>query len=298
VNLKHLETFHHFGKFLSVSQTAEHLHISQPAVSQQLRAFEAECGVKLFYRANGAYKFTELGQTMFLLSKRVFSRVDQLEEMLDKARKSTSEHLRIGTTKAYACTLMPDLLAQFREKFPRVRLRLSEGNTSELISRLKQRKEDLVLVARTAHDASIKAIPFARAKFVLVARPDHALALNTPVAIESLHGEPLIIREHGSGSREAILKKLSQYGVTPSVVMESDSLSFILACIHRKVGLSFVLSHEIENELAAGTLSRIELAEGDITFQADILTLRNELLSVPMRYFLKIAKQRRDSSQP
>ena len=294
MNLKHLETFHFFCRFASMTKAAECLNISQPAVSQQLRNFEAECGVKLFYREANQYKLTEVGEALFLLTKRIFCRVDQIDGLLQKARKTNAQRLRVGSTKGYARTLMPDLMAQFQKKFPQILVRLSEGNSAELITRLRNRREDLVVVARTGYDSSLRAIPFAKAEFLLVARPDHPLATGGPVSMTSLTDESLIIREEGSGSRDAILKKLGQYGVKPSVVVESESLSFILAYIERRMGISFILSHEIEQEVSSGILKPIALAEGNITFHADIVTLRDEPLSTHMRYFLKIARKARD----
>lgn len=293
MNLRHLETFHYFCQFKSVTRAATHLHISQPAVSQQLRCFEEECGVKLFYREANQYTLTATGDALFLLSKRIFSRVDQIDDLLDKARKTSQERLWIGTTKSYARTVMPDLISQFQKHFPRVQVRLSEGNSAELMQRLRSRKEDLVVVARTDYDSALRAIPFARAEFVLVARPDHELAQVPQTTMKALDGESLIIREHGSGSREAILKTLHWYGVKPSVVIESGSLSFILAYIRRRMGISFVLSHEIERELADGVVKRINLIEGDICFDADMVIRRGEPLSVPTRYFIKTARKRR-----
>lgn len=292
MNLKHLETFHYFCEFMSMTKAAAHLHISQPAVSQQLRSFEEECGVKLYYRETNRYNLTDTGEAIFLVSKRIFRRVEQIDTLLCTARKASSDRLWIGTTKGYARTIMPDLISRFQRQFPGVQVRLSEGNSSELLNRLRYRKEDVVIVARTEYDSSQRAIPFARAEFVLVARPDHALAQPLPVTIGSLDGEPLIIRERGSGSRDAILKKLRHHGVTPSVVIESESLSFILAYIERRMGISFILSHEIEDELAQGTVRKIKLVEGDIFFESDIVTRRGEPMSMPMRSFLKIIKQK------
>ncbi len=294
MNLKHLETFHFFCRFASMTKAAESLNISQPAVSQQLRSFEEECGVKLYYREANQYKLTDVGEELFLLTKRIFCRVDQIDGVLEKARKTSAQRLRVGSTKGYARTLMPDLMAQFQHKFPRIHVRLSEGNSAELITRLRNRREDLVVVARTGYDSSLRAVPFSKAEFLLVARPDHPLALGGPISMKALTGESLIIREEGSGSRDAILKKLGQNGVTPSVVVESESLSFILAYIERRMGISFILSHEIEKELSSGILRSIALAEGNITFHADIVTLRDEPLSAAMRYFMKIARKSRE----
>ncbi len=293
MNLKQLEAFHHFCRFKNVSRTAEYLHVTQPAVSQQLSAFEAEAGVKLFCRERNEYHLTETGEELFLLSKRIFLRLEQMDDILEKARKVAAERLRIGTTKSWARTVMPDLIAKFQEKYPYVQVHLSEGNSSDLLNRLCNRKEDLVVVARTKYNSGLKAIPFATADFTLVARPDHHLALESPVSIRSLSGESMIIRERGSGSRRAILEKLRQFGVRPSMLVESESLSFILAYVERKKGLSFILTHEVEKELAAGVLKEIILTEGHVGFESDIVIRRDEPSSAPMKQFLKIAAQAR-----
>lgn len=292
MNLRHLETFHTFCQCMSMTRAAILLNVSQPAVSQQLRSFEEECGVKLFYREDNRYNLTETGEALFLVSKRIFARVSQLDTLLDQARKASRQRLWIGTTKAYARTVMPDLIARFQKQFPRIQVRLSEGNSKELMARLRSRREDVVIVARTDYDSCFRAIPFATAKFVLVARPDHELARRGTASIKALDGEPLIIREEGSGSRRAIMSRLSQNGVKPSVVIESESLSFILAYIQRRMGISFVLSHEIEEQLAKGVVKQINLEEGEISFDADIVARRDEPLSVPTRYFIKIARKK------
>ena len=103
----------------------------------------------------------------------------------------------------------------------------------------------------------------------------------------------MVIREQGSGSRKAILEKLHQFGVKPSMLVESESLSFILAYVERNKGLSFILTHEIEKELAAGALKEIILTEGHIGLESDIVIRRGEPASLPMKQFLKIAVQAR-----
>jgi DNA-binding transcriptional LysR family regulator len=298
MNLKHLETFYYFCKFMSMSRAAECLNVTQPAVSQQIRGFQSECGVQLFYRQAHEYKLTETGEALFLLSKSILSRVEQAEELLEKARKATSDVLQIGITKAYASIVMPDLIARFQEKYPRIHVHLSEGNSADLINRVRTRKEDLVVVARSEYGSDLKAIPFARAEFVLVARPDHPLVSTRPVSIKSLDGEAMILREQGSGTRNAILQLLRRFEVTPSLLVESESLSFILAYIERKMGVSFILSHEIVDELSRGVLKPIHLLEGNIGFHADIVIRRNEPLSVAMGYFLEILKKYAERTLP
>lgn len=296
MNLKHLETFYHFCRCHSMTLAAQRLNVTQPAISQQLYAFEQECGVRLFYREANLYKLTDVGESIFLLSKFIFSRVEQIETLLLSSRKPTLERLRIGATKDYASTLMPELVARFQNQCPNVQVQISEGNSSDLMARLKDRKEDLVVVARNKYDSCFKSFRFAVVELVLVARPDHPLSGKSRVSIKDLCRELLIIREQGSGSREAILKKLGKYGIKPSAIVESGSLSFILAYIERRMGVSFVMVNEVSGELSKGTLKKIDLIEGNIRFPADIVVLREECVADPIRQFLKIAMAKRDKN--
>ena len=134
---------------------------------------------------------------------------------------------------------MPDLIARFKKNTLEFMFISVREIPRDLINRVRTRKEDLVVMARSEYGSELKAIPFARAEFVLVARPDHPLVSTRPVSIKSLDGEAMILREQGSGSRNAILQLLRRFEVTPSLLVESESLSFILAYIERKMGVSF-----------------------------------------------------------
>lgn len=291
MNLKHLETFHHFCRFMTVSRTADHLNVTQPAVSQQLRNFESECGVKLFYRDHEGYHLTPTGEAIFLVTKRIFSRVSQIEQLLAEAAEVASERLRIGATKTYAVTVMPELIARFQERFPAIQVRVSEGNSTDLIRRVINREEDLVVVARADYGPALQSVPFARCEFILVARPDHPLAQAEIVSIDALKNAAVILREQGSGSRKAVLEKLARFGVRPSLMIESESLSFILAYVERRLGLAFVLAHEVEHKLLDGSLKRIDLMEGNISLESDIVWLRDEPTPLPITRFIEIADQ-------
>ncbi|MCL5124842.1 MAG: LysR family transcriptional regulator [Deltaproteobacteria bacterium] len=293
INLKHLETFYHFCQFHNMTRAAESMNVSQPAISQQIQLFQEECGIKLFYREGNQYRLTDVGESIFLLSKVIFARLDQIQSLLEEARTPGCGVLRIGTTKDYAVTLMPELVSKFQDQFPQIVVKLNEGNSFDLLARLRNRKEDLVVVARTNYDTCFKSFPFAIVELVLVARPDHPLSQKNMVSIKDLSEALLIIREKGSGSRDAILRKLSEYEVKPSAIIESGSLSFMLAYVERRMGVSFVMSNEVSEELSKGLLKKIDLAEGNIEFPADIVVLRERPMIAPVRQFLSIAIRKR-----
>ncbi len=296
INLKHLETFYHFCLFHSMTRAAEIMNVSQSAISQQILRFQEECAVKLFYREGNQYKLTDVGESIFLLSKVIFARLGQIESLLDESRQPSSGVLRIGTTKDYAVTLMPELVSKFQDQFPEILVKLNEGNSFDLLARLRNRKEDLVVVARTNYEACFKSFPFAIVELALVARPDHPFSQRGRVSIRNLSEALLIIREKGSGSRDAILKKLAEHDVKPSAIIESGSLSFMLAYVERRMGISFVMANEVAEELAKGALKKIDLVEGNIQFPADIVVLREKPMMAPVRKFLRIAIRKREEN--
>ncbi|MGC8659404.1 MAG: LysR family transcriptional regulator [Desulfomonilaceae bacterium] len=293
INLKHLETFYRFCQFHNMTRAAESMNVSQPAISQQIQLFQEECGTRLFHREGNQYKLTDVGEAIFLLSKVIFARLDQIQSLVDEARMPGRGVLRIGTTKDYAPTLMPELVSKFQDQFPQIVVKLNEGNSLDLLRRLRNRVEDLVVVARTNYDTGFKSFPFAIVELVLVARPDHPLSQRKKVSIKDLSQSLLIIREKGSGSRDAILRKLSEYEVKPSAIIESSSLSFMLAYVERRMGVSFVMSNEVSEELSKGVLKKIDLVEGNIKFPADIVVLRERPMAAPVRQFLSIAIRKR-----
>jgi DNA-binding transcriptional LysR family regulator len=289
INLKHLETFYHFCRFLSMTRAAETMNVSQSAISQQIQLFQEECAVKLFYREGNQYRLTDVGESIFLLSKVIFARLAQIEDMLEESRRPTSGMLRIGTTKDYAATLMPDLVSRFQERFPEIMVKLNEGNSFELLARLRDRKEDLVVVARTHYDSCFKSFPFTIVELSLVARPEHPFFKQDRISIRNLSDALLIIREKGSGSRDAILRKLAEHNVKPASIIESGSLNFMQAYAKSRMGIFFVTANEVADELASGALKKIDILEGNVKFPADIVVLREKPMMAPVRKFLAIA---------
>ena len=131
---------------MNVSRTAEYLNITQSAVSQQLKLFQDECGSPLFYRTASAFTLTETGETVFLLSKVVFNQIDQMKKVLETNKPGTSV-LRIGVPKTYASIAMPDFIGRFQERYPHVHVKLSEGNSADLLNAVRSCRQDLVIVA-------------------------------------------------------------------------------------------------------------------------------------------------------
>jgi DNA-binding transcriptional LysR family regulator len=199
--------------------------------------------------------------------------------------------LKIGTTKNYARYIMPSLLSEFQRRFPRIKVILDEGNSEDMAGSILDMKNDLALISQLNLDRRIKSLFFSTVEFVLVASPEHRFSKRESISLRELNGEPVILREKGSGSRAAILRKFQEYGIWPSVIIEASSLDFIVGYVKQNKAVSFMFEPDIKEELDRGTLKVVPIEEGNIIFFTDVIYYGEKPLSPPAQAFLKMVNE-------
>lgn len=290
INLNQLRAFFLVAKENSVTKAAEVLHITQPAVSMQIKSFEKNLDAKLFRKYGKELQLTDMGLVLFGYAERIFQVVEELEYVLKRYDDLTLGSFTIGTTRSFARHLMPGLLSRFQERFPGVRVFLKVGSSQEIADGLMEFKYDLGIIGRLPDSTKLKVIPYTREEFCLVIPPDHRFAEKKKIALVELKNEPIIIRESGSGSRHAILSLLDSHGLRPSVLVEAGSVEFIKEYIIKGRGISFLYKPEIELEARLGLLMPLGIKEGPIFIQTDIVFPRGADLSPPAQAFLRLIK--------
>ncbi|MDP2855663.1 MAG: LysR family transcriptional regulator substrate-binding protein, partial [bacterium] len=178
-----------------------------------------------------------------------------------------------------------------QRRFPRIKVILDEGNSEDMAKSVLEKKNELALISQLNLDRKIKSIFFSTVEFVLVASPEHRFSKRGSVSLRELNGEPVILREKGSGSRTAILRKFQEYGIWPSVIIEASSLDFIVGYVKQNKGVSFMFEPDIKEELEKGTLKVIPVEEGNIIFFTDIIYHSEKSLSPPSQAFLKMLEE-------
>jgi DNA-binding transcriptional LysR family regulator len=229
-----------------------------------------------------------VGQVLYGYAKRMFKIVDEMEYVLKSYGDLTQGSLTIGTTRSFARHLMPGLLSRFQESFPRVKVFLKVGSSQEIADSVAAFKYDLGIIGRLPHLNKLKVVPYTQEEFCVVISPNHRLAAKSMISLFELKNEPIIIRESGSGSRHAILSLLKSHVVKPSVLVEAGSVEFIKEYIIKERGISFLYKPEIELEVKMGLLKPLDIKEGPIWVQTDIIFARRADLSPPAQAFLRI----------
>jgi DNA-binding transcriptional LysR family regulator len=291
LNLKQLEAFYLVVKRGSYTKAAEELNVTQPAVTMQVKFLEKSLNLELIEQLRKRVQLSEAGELLYQYAGKIFDLVGEANEKMKDFKKLMRGTLKIGTTKNYARYIMPSLLSEFQRRFPRTRVILDEGNSENMARSVVEKENELAFISQLNLDRKIKSIFFSTVEFVLVASPEHRFSQRKSVSLRELNGEPVILREKGSGSRTAVLRKFQEYGIWPSVITEASSLDFIVGYVKQNKAVSFMFEPDIKEELEKGTLKVIPVEEGNIIFFTDIIYHSEKSLSPPAQAFLKMVEE-------
>lgn len=279
MNLNQLRIFYESAKEHSFTRAAEHLRVSQPAVSSQIKQLEAITRMRLFTKVGRRIYLTEAGEMLFGYAQKIFQLENEAEQALDRIREVQTGTLHIGTTKTYARFLMPNYISMFHALYPGISIHLSEGSSMEMMQSLLHMKNELAIVASDTDPKFLNSIIFRKESILLVISPGHYLAKKESVTLEEVSKVPLIMREEGSGTRKIVMEVFRNKGLKPIVLYEASNLEFTKELLKRGEGASFIVEPVVRNELKQGILKEVKIRDVELTMDAYIVFLSEKNLS-------------------
>lgn len=279
MNLNQLRIFYESARENSFTRAAEHLCVSQPAVSSQIKQLESIMRLKLFSKMGRRIYLTEAGEMLFNYARKIFQLEHEAEQALDSIREIQTGTLHIGTTKTYARFLMPNYISMFHALYPGVSIHLGEGSSMEMMQSLLHMKNELAIIATDTDPKFLRSIIFRKENILLIASPDHPLALKGAVALEEVSRVPLIMREEGSGTRKIVMEAFRKRDLTPTILYEASNLEFTKELLRRGEGASFIVEPVVHNELKQGILKEVKILNVELSMDAYIVFLNVKNLS-------------------
>jgi DNA-binding transcriptional LysR family regulator len=240
LNLHHLRVFARVAEEGGFTRAAQALRLSQPAVSKAVRELERQTGVPLFERAGRATRLTAAGEALFARARELFAVERSAEEELRALRGLSGGVLRVGASTTVATYLLFPYLARVRETNPGVKLRVASANTRAVARALLERRLDVALVEGPVRHVRIEVIPWREDELGLITPPTHRLATKRSIDLRELSGEPLIVREPGSGTRRVAERALAAHDVSPAVTLQLGSTEAIKKAVAAGLGVGFV----------------------------------------------------------
>ncbi|MBV9272886.1 MAG: LysR family transcriptional regulator [Verrucomicrobia bacterium] len=279
VNLNHLFLFRAVAEAGGFSRAAEQIHVSQPAISMQVGELEAQLGLALFHRLGRGVKLTAAGKLLLGYAQRLGALAVDAEQAMAEVKGLRRGHLAIGASTTIGVYLLPDLLGEYRRRYPDIDLQFDIANTEDIERRLVDGTLDAGLTEGLPPDRrELETVVFLRDQLVPIARPDHPRLKcgRKPLTLRQLCAEPMIVREAGSGTREVIDRALAKRGQKfqrPPLILGSTEA--IKRAVAAGLGVAIVSHLTIQTELAAGQLAILPLAGFQLTRPLHRLCWRN-----------------------
>lgn len=259
---RRLQVFHTVARLLSFTKAAESLHMTQPAVTFQVRQLEEYFNTRLFDRTHNRISLTEAGQRVYQYADRIFSLYAEMENSVRDLTGEVSGVLLLGASTTIAEYMLPALLGDFKAKYPEVSIRLQVANTDGIVSMVENNVIDLGVVEAPVSNKNLVVETCRMDQMVLIVPPGHDLADQKSVPITELTRYPYICREEGSGTREVMLESMTTAGANPAdlnIVMELGSPEAVKGAVEAGMGISILSRATIDKELKLGSLVAINL---------------------------------------
>jgi LysR family transcriptional regulator, low CO2-responsive transcriptional regulator len=286
LTIRQLEVLAAVGREGTVTAAAEALHLTQPAVSMQLHQLEQQLGLAMFETVGRRLQITEPGKELVSLAVELLARLDDLEQIARSLRGVGHGRVRLGvvsTAKYFA----PRLLAQFIKLHAGLEFKLTIHNRAQIIDQLQAYAIDLGIMGQPPEGFHFEGTPFAPNLLVAIAAPSHPLSLRRGLLPADLADQPFIVREHGSGTRNAMDRYFADHEVKVRHVMEADSNETIKQAVMAGIGLGFLSLHTVRPELAAGRLAVLDVFGLPLRRQWYVVHSRQRRLTPAAEEFLQ-----------
>src|SRR5260221_103264 len=232
-----LRAFHAVAAHGGFTAASQALGIGQPTLSTQVGALERYFGVELLHRRGRSVALSELGAALFKVTQRLFGAEAEAVELLGAVRDFAAGHLRVGAVGPYHVT---EMLAGFNERFPRIRVTVSIGNSQEMLERLLDFRADVAVLAQMDEVARFHSLAYSRHPVVVMAHREHPWSKRRSIRLPEFAGQRMVLRETGSTTRRAFERGLARIGIVPEILMEIGSREAVWHAVAPHIGIRIV----------------------------------------------------------
>jgi len=262
----YLQTFCEVSKWGNFTRAAEALGYAQSSVTTQIQKLEEQYGVVLFERAGRKMRPTQAGEVLLPYARQILALQAEAKTQLSEQQTGT---LTIGTIETLAAFYLPPILQTFRERYPKLTLALHAGNEASIVRAVKEGYCDLGLILdRLSTDPELVRLPLRKGTFAIIVRPDSPYSQLSEITVQDLAHAHLILTEEGCTYRAFLLHTLRQSHISHHIVCGFGSIEAIKQCVRCGLGIAFLPSVTVQEEVAQGKLQAIPFVhESDLYTQ-------------------------------
>jgi LysR family transcriptional regulator, low CO2-responsive transcriptional regulator len=291
-----LRSFHAVAIAGSFTRAAAQLRVSQPTLTTQVRAMEADYQIELFRRRSTGLELTDTGRDLLQITNRLFAQEKEAELLLRESKELRTGHLRVGAVGPFHVT---EMLVAFNKLYPGIEVSVAIGNSRETVRSLMEFRTDIAVLAYVDNDPKLLAWQYSKDKIAVIAHKDHPLAKGRrSIRARDLSGQLMVMRERGSNTRRAIEEMLQAKKVKPKILMEIGSREAVREAVARGIGIGTV---SIAEFIPDPRLRMLPFADVDVFNYAHVVCLQERKGERLIRAFLggvtELLKQRGGGGQ-
>lgn len=292
MEFRQLRTFQAIAETRSFTKAAQRVHLTQAAVSAQIKALETETGTPLFARVNKKVFLTEAGETLLHSAQSLLREHDEALFVLAELSRAERGRLRIGTASTMVSTHpLPAILAELKREHARAQVTVFRGTSAEIVTKILRNDLDLGLVSLPVEASDIRAEVLRRDMLIAIVPPDHRLARRRVVSGPQLAAEPLILGEEGGNTRRLIDLFFEKAGLHPQVMMELGSVSSIKRMVEHGLGVSIVPRSSARDEIADGRLCALTVRNLKVYWELGLVSLKSRHTPPVQATFRKLCEK-------
>lgn len=284
--------------FVAIAETgtftagALRVHVTQAAISMQIRQLESEIGARVFVRAPRHVILTEAGEQLLRRARQILREHDAALDEIAELAGAERGRLRIGSASAMVLTeQLPAILKDLRKQHPAAEISVTSGTSEVLVDQILAGEVDIAFVSLPVDVRGIKTERLSDDQLVAIASPRHRLARQRTISAYTLAGERLILGERGGNTRRLIDQFFAQAGVTIRVAMELSRQQAIKRMVEEDMGVGIVPLQSVREEVEKGRLIRWWIEGAQINWELGIAQLSNGYDSPIMQKFVALARK-------
>jgi LysR family transcriptional regulator, transcriptional activator of the cysJI operon len=289
-----LKVFRIVADTLNYRRAADELHLSQPAVTAQIRSLEENLGIALFDRIGRDTSLTPAGVTLLEYVRKIEAITNDAIAALAPFGGQEGAELSIGASHTIAVYLLPKLLPVLLRDWPKLRIHIVGGSTTEILQALTSHQIKVALIEAPAHRPDLKIEAFGEDELALIVRADHRWTKKTVIRAAELVQEPILLREMGSGMRQFVEEYLERNGVLRQQLrtcVDIDSTEGIISGVEAGLGIGFAPCLAIERAVKLGSVIAIQLDNGPIRRELSIALLNGPDPRGPVGQLLELLRE-------
>ncbi|MBO0544397.1 LysR family transcriptional regulator [Clostridium botulinum] len=289
MNERKLRIFYEVAEKLNMTEVAEKLYISQPAVSQTILELENELGVKLFDRINRRLYLTNEGDIFLNYVRRILNMYDDSIRSLKDINSLKTGKLKIGASTTIGIYILPDIIGKFTKEYKGIDTSIAIENTKLISDMILENSIDFAFVEGPVYNEEIIKENFCNDELVFITSPEHPWSNKDEISIDEIDKEKIIMREMGSGTREVFESYMTANNVNYNIAFELGNTEAIKKAVEAGLGISCISKRCIKNEINNNTLSWTKLKEFEIKRKLILIYHKDKFLSTLLKTFIKFA---------